>query len=75
MIPAIEKILQGHVVIKPTTAGWKINSLGTDVLDWMRHNYKDEENESWQVWYYSGSMTIIEVIDEKIMTMLTLRWL
>jgi hypothetical protein len=75
MIPAIEKILQGHVVIKPTATGWKINSLGTDVLDWMRHNYKDEEDESWQLWYYSGSMTIIEVIDEKIMTMLTLKWL
>lgn len=75
MIPVIEKIIKGEVVSKQTTTGWKISSIGTKFLDWMRDNYKDEEDKSWQVWYYSGSMTIIEITDEKMMTIITLRWL
>lgn len=75
MIPVMERIIRGEVVIKPTDSGWKITSIGNNFLDWMRENYKVEEDESWQVWYYSGSMTIIEVTDEKMMTMITLRWL
>lgn len=74
MIPVMERIIRGEVVIKPTDSGWKITSIGNNFLDWMRLNYKNAEDSTWQVWYYSGSMNIIEVIDEKMMTIINLRW-
>ena len=75
MIPVMQKIINGEVVSQPTSTGWKISSLGTRFLDWMRVNYKGEEDKTWQVWYYSGTMTIIEVTDKKMMTLITLTWL
>ena len=66
--------LRHRVTVTKTEHGWKINSLGTSFLDWMRKNYADEEDKSWQLWYYSGSMAIIEVIEERMMTMIQLRW-
>jgi predicted acetyltransferase len=74
MNPTIEKVMRGEVVVKTIDTGWKVNSIGTDFLDWMRENYKDQENVTWQLWYYSGTMAIIEIADEKIMTMVNLRW-
>lgn len=70
----IEKIMTGNVIIKDQGDSWKISSLGRDFLDWMRINYKEQEDVTWQLWYYSGSMAIIQVIDEKMMTMINLRW-
>jgi hypothetical protein len=67
-------VFDGEVVIKDMGTSWKISSIGTRFLDWMRINYKDEEDKTWQLWYYSGSMAIIEVTDAKMMTMITLRW-
>lgn len=74
MIPMMEQIMRGEVVVKETATGWKITSIGNKFLDWMRKNYKDGEGTTWQVWYYSGSMTIVEVTDEKMITMITLKW-
>jgi hypothetical protein len=67
-------VFDGKVVVKDMGTSWKISSIGTSFLDWMRTNYKDEEDKTWQLWYYSGSMAIIEVTDAKMMTMITLRW-
>lgn len=75
MIPVMERIIKGEVVATTTPTGWKISSIGTRFLEWMRTNYKEHEDHTWQVWYYSGSMTIVEVTDEKIMTMINLKWL
>lgn len=66
--------LKYNVSITPTQHGWKVSSIGTSFLDWMRQCYPEEENKTWQLWYYSGSMAIIEVIEERIVTMITLRW-
>lgn len=71
-----EKVLKGSVVVFETENGWKIHALhNTGFLDWMRHTYQADENQSWQLWYYSGSMNIVEVIDEGIFAMISLRWL
>jgi len=75
VIPTIEKILKGEVVVKETPTGWKITSIGNKFLDWMRYTYRDKEDETWQVWYYSGTMTIVEVTDVKMITMINLKWL
>ena len=75
MNPVIERVMSGEVVVKDNGSSWKVNSIGTSFLDWMRKNYKDDEDITWQIWYYSGSMTIIEVTDEKMMTMINLKWL
>lgn len=75
MNPTIEKIMRGEVVVKVKNTGWEITSIGIDFLDWMRDNYKDQEDVTWQLWYYSGTMAIIEITDEKIMTMINLKWL
>jgi hypothetical protein len=74
MSHVIEKIMRGEVVIQPKGSNWKISSIGTNFLDWIRKNYPDEEDKTWQIWYYSGSMCIIEVVDERMMTMINLRW-
>lgn len=74
MNPVIEKIMLGEVVVKASATGWRVSSIGTKFLDWMRKNYKDQEDVTWQLWYYSGSMAIIEITDEKMMTMINLRW-
>jgi hypothetical protein len=74
MNPTIEKVMRGEVVVKDNGSSWEVSSVGTTFLDWMRKNYKDQEDISWQLWYYSGSMAIIQVTDARIMTMINLRW-
>ena len=75
MNPTIDKISKGEVVVEDLGSVWKITSIGTRFLDWMRQNYKDQEDITWQIYYYSGTMCMIEVVDEKMMTMINLKWL
>lgn len=74
MNPVIEKVMRGEVVVKDNGSSWKVSSIGTSFLDWMRKNYQDYEDVTWQIWYYGGTMIIIEVTDEKMITMINLRW-
>lgn len=73
--PTMQAIENGKIVIEDKDAYWKVISLGTEFLDWMRLTYPADEDKLWQVWYYSGMMCIIQVVDEKMMTMINLRWL
>ena len=75
MNPTIEKIMKGEVVVKTFANHWEISSIGTRFLDWMRQNYKETEDNTWQVYYYSGTMCIVQTIDSKIITMVNLKWL
>lgn len=73
--PTMQAIENGKIVVEDKGAYWKVISLGTEFLDWMRTTYPADEDTLWQVWYYSGMMCIIQVVDEKMMTMINLRWL
>ena len=75
MNPIIDKIYAGEVVIEDLGTAWKVTCIGNRFLDWMRHNFKDEEDKNWQLYYYSGTMCMIEIVDEKIMTLINLTWL
>lgn len=54
---------------------WQISSVSLAFLDWIRQSYGDWEDNEWRLHYYSGSMSLIQVHDERIITTAMLRWL
>jgi hypothetical protein len=65
----------GNIVIAQTEPQrWEISTVSLKFLDWMRETFGDWEEEEWQLTYYSGSMSLIQIHDERIITMALLRW-
>ena len=66
----------GWTVINQTEPHrWEISSISLGFLDWMRESFGDWEGEEWLLTYYSGSMSLFLVIDERIIATAMLRWL
>lgn len=53
---------------------WEISTVSLQFLDWLRESFGDWEGEEWRLTYYSGSMSLIQAHDERIITMTLLRW-
>ena len=70
-------VLEGGntVITQMESDRWEISSVSLAFLDWIRQSYGDWEGQEWRLTYYSGSMSLIQVHDERIITMALLRWL
>ena len=65
----------GNIVIAQTGAQrWEISTTSLKFLDWIRETFGDWEDSEWSLIYYSGTMSLIVVHDERIITMALLRW-
>ena len=53
---------------------WEISTTSLKFLDWIRETFGDWEDSEWSLIYYSGTMSLIVVHDERIITMALLRW-
>jgi hypothetical protein len=69
-------VLEGGsiVIAQMEPQRWEISTVSLQFLDWMREAFGDWEDEEWQLTYYSGSMSLIQIHDERIITMTLLRW-
>ena len=66
----------GNIVIAQTgPRRWEISTISLQFLDWIRESFGDWEDEEWSLIYYSGSMSLIVVHDERIIATTMLRWL
>jgi hypothetical protein len=66
----------GNIVIAQTDPQrWEISTVSLQFLDWIRESFGDWEDEEWSLIYYSGSMSLIVVHDERIIATTMLRWL
>ncbi len=70
-------VLEGGsiVITQMEPQRWEISTVSLQFLDWMRESFGDWEDEEWSLVYYSGSVSLIVVHDERIITMALLRWL
>jgi len=70
-------VLEGGsiVITQMEPQRWEISAVSLQFLDWIRQSYGDWEGQEWRLTYYSGSMSLIQVHDERIITMALLRWL
>jgi hypothetical protein len=69
-------VLDGYntVITQMESQRWEISTVSLQFLDWMRETFGDWEDEEWQLTYYSGTMSLIQAHDERIITMALLRW-
>lgn len=63
------------VITQMESDRWEISSVSLAFLDWLRESFGDWEDEEWRLTYYSGSMSFIQVHDERIIATTMLRWL
>jgi hypothetical protein len=69
-------VLEGGsiVIAQMEPQRWEISTTSLKFLDWIRETFGDWEDEEWRLTYYSGSMSLIQIHDERIITMTLLRW-
>lgn len=69
-------VLEGGsiVITQMESQRWEISTTSLKFLDWIREAFGDWEDEEWRLTYYSGSMSLIQAHDERIVSMALLRW-
>ena len=64
----------GKIVLYKYDESYRVDSVGNNFLDWIRESFGDEEDKSWRIIYYSGSMCQLIVKNDEIITLTLLRW-
>lgn len=68
-------LANGYIVIsEQSEEGWKISSVSCEFLDWIRESFGNLEGEGWRLTYLGYTTNLIQVHDERIITMAILRW-
>jgi hypothetical protein len=62
------------VLYKVQDDSYRVDSIGNNFLDWIRESFSGEEDKSWRITYYSGSMCQMTVKNDEIITLTLLRW-
>ncbi len=62
------------VLYKVQDDSYRVDSVGNNFLDWIRESFGEEEDKSWLITYYSGSMCQMTVKNDEIITLTLLRW-
>jgi len=70
-------VLEGGsiVITQMETQRWEISTTSLQFLDWIRETFGDWEESEWRLTYYSGTMSLIQAYDERIIATTMLRWL